>query len=165
MPVLTQARLHEVLDYDPKTGVFRWKVSLSNRAQAGSVAGGSMSHGYLRIAVDGVRYTAHRLAWFYVYGVWPSARLDHRDTNPAHNWINNLREATMSQNLANQKQRRTNTSGHKGVTFWARDGNWKAQIGVRGKNINLGYFPTREAAAAAYAEAAREAFGEFARVA
>lgn len=44
-----------------------------------------------------------------------------------------------------------------------RSNNFRARIYVDKKEIMLGVFPTPEAAHQAYAEAARKAFGEFAR--
>ena len=43
--------------------------------------------------------------------------IDHIDGNSKNNKIENLREATLSQNCQNQKIRNTNTSGTKGVWF------------------------------------------------
>jgi hypothetical protein len=47
---LTAERLRELLDYDPETGVFRWKM---NRRR-GKVAGTLRPDGYRQIGIDGV---------------------------------------------------------------------------------------------------------------
>ena len=84
------------------------------------------------------------------------ARLDNRRAN--------LYLATGSQGLPSARLRRDNTSGCRGVTWCKRYGTWQAQIQVAGKRRFLGYFPSKEEAARAYDVAAREAFGEFARL-
>jgi hypothetical protein len=84
------------------------------------------------------------------------SRLDNRRAN--------LRLATLSQSRAGARLRGDNTSGYRGVTWSARNGQWQAQIQVAGKRHFLGYFASKEDAARAYDEAAREAFGEFARL-
>lgn len=121
--MLTQQRLKELLVYNPETGVFRRLVARPN-APAGSVAGSALPTGHLRISVDGQRYFAHRLAWFYVYGCWPNGDLDHRDRRPNHNAIDNLREATTSQNQANVGLRKDNMSGYRGVCYDKSQGNF-----------------------------------------
>ena len=83
------------------------------------------------------------------------SRLDNRRAN--------LRLATLSQSRADARLRGDNTSGYRGVT-WSKRGRWQAQIQVAGKRHFLGYFASKEAAARAYDAAAREAFGEFARL-
>ena len=77
-----------------------------------------------------------------------------------NNRMSNLRIATRSQNVANSC--RSSASGIKGA-YAKRNGRWHAQIRANGKLRHLGTFATAEAAGNAYAEAAREAFGEFAR--
>ena len=57
-----------------------------------------------------------------------------------------------------------NTSGYRGVTWCRRYGAWQAQIQVAGKRQFLGYFAAKEDAARAYDAAAKEAFGELARL-
>src|SRR6185437_14856888 len=71
---LTQARLKELLDYDPVTGIFVWK-SDRPRVKRGDVAGGPDAWGYVKIGVDGLLFPAHRLAWLWVYGEFPAQRL------------------------------------------------------------------------------------------
>lgn len=100
-PKLTAQRLREVLDYDPWTGVFRWKINPARTKLAGKVAGCITSDGYLTIQVDGEVHTGGRLAFLYLQGEWPLHQIDHRDLNKANNVWNNLRPATRSQNCRN----------------------------------------------------------------
>lgn len=160
---LTAERLREVLHYDPETGVFTWLVKTSNRVHVGRVAGTSHKIGYRMIAIDGHLYYAHRLTWFYMTGKWPNAALDHGNLDKDDNRFANLREATMSQNLANTRARSDNTSGLKGVGWDERRGKWMARITTRGKRRHLGRFDCPAAAHLAYVVAAHKHFGEFAR--
>ncbi len=50
-------------------------------------------------------YKAHRLAWFYVHGVWPKEQIDHINGDKADNCIANLRLADFSKNQANDGER------------------------------------------------------------
>jgi len=88
------------------------------------------------------------------------AQVDHRDHNGLNNQRANLRPATHSQNLGNQRKRRGTASRYKGVTPCKRS--WQARIRVNGKQTHLGTYGTEEEAARAYDAAARRAFGEFA---
>jgi hypothetical protein len=87
--------------------------------------------------------------------------VDHVDGDGWNNRKSNLRIATPSQNMANSKRPRDNTSGVKGVWQLPND-KWSAKICVNYKQIHLGVFDTRDAAAAAYIKAARRYYGEFA---
>lgn len=161
--MLTAERVREVLSYDPETGVFVWKQS-RGKAKAGSVAGSKNSDGYLLIGLDREHPSAHRLAWLYVYGEWPTGHLDHIDCNKTNNAIGNLRIADGAQNATNKKINATNTSGFKGVHFNLHAGRWRSILKSRGTSYFLGYFDTPEAAHAAYCAKAAEIHGEFARV-
>jgi HNH endonuclease/AP2 domain-containing protein len=158
----TAERVRELLDYNPLTGVFLWRVSPANNTPAGTIAGADCD-GYRLIRVAGGRYKGHQLAWLYMTGEWPSSRIDHIDTNRGNNTWTNLRYATNSQNKANMGRRADNTSGFKGVRWYPTTKKWAAQIGFQGTRKNLGYFATPEQAHAAYCEAASRLFGEFAR--
>ena len=79
-------RVREVLDYNPATGVFVWKVNIAKNVKVGTVAGGQgKGNGYSYIRLDGEEVTVGRLAWFYVTGEWPERRVQfkNRDINDA----------------------------------------------------------------------------------
>ena len=166
MAQLTAERLREALDYNPGTGVFTRKATanINPKAQAGSVAGSIATNGYRMIRVDTKRYCAHRLAWLYVFGVWPRAEIDHVNNQRDDNRLSNLREATRRENAANARLAVNNSSGVKGVSFDRWTGRWIAYAHVEGKMRNLGRFDNQADAARASYEARRKAFGEFARV-
>lgn len=160
MSNLTQQRLMELLNYDPNTGIFTRKISLSNRTPIGSVAGSrNNSDGYLYILVDAIRYPAHSLAWLYCFGTLPSL-LDHKDTDRTNNRISNLRLANKSTNGANRGINKNNTTGYKGVIKHPKG--YIARIKVNRKCIHLGTFKDLIAAAKCYDQGAIKYFGEFA---
>lgn len=160
---LTVEQLREALEYDPRTGVFLWRRSISGPRKAGDEAGSLNARGRRYIGVNGKLYCAHRLAWFYAHGVWPACDIDHENGNPDDNRLANLRLATRSQNNANSKVRRDNASGFKGVQ--KRRNKWLAYLTANGKQVYLGYHSTPEAAHAAYVAEAARRHGEFARAA
>ena len=88
---LTPERLRELLHYDPESGFFTWLpyVGKRGRINAGDRAGCETGH-KIYIGIDGGIYRAHRLAWLYVHGEWPSLVIDHIDGNPHNNNIKNL---------------------------------------------------------------------------
>lgn len=104
-----------------------------------------------------VRVLMHRLLVDY-------REVDHADGNGLNNQRSNLRPITVhGQNQANSKPRRGYTSKFKGVS-WAAQGYWRADIMVKRRRTNLGYFKTEEDAARAYDAAAVAAWAEYARV-
>jgi hypothetical protein len=161
--VITGERLRKLLDYNPETGVFVWRVSAGRRAKEGARAGHRLPSGYRVIQISGGYYREHRLAWLYMTGEWPPQEIDHRNLVRDDNRAKNLRLATSAQNQANKGVLPNNTSGFKGVS--RAGGRWKAEIGIDGKRRYLGLFDTLVEAHDAYNEAARKAYGEFARAA
>jgi len=161
---LTAKRLKNLLSYDPKTGVFCWIKRRGSNAPAGSVAGCITRRGYRVIMIDHYQHLAHRLAWLHTHGRWPANQIDHINRDCADNRLVNLREATPAQNKANSPAPAHNTSGLKGAQFVSHVNRWQAAIVVAGRRKYLGRFATAEQAHAAYCRAAKEHFGEFARV-
>lgn len=145
-------RLVKLLDYNPVTGEFVWKVSTTNRIRAGDAAGSGQPGDHIYIKIDGRCYPAHVLAWLYVHKVWPKDEIDHEDRCRFHNCISNLREATRKQNGANLPLQKRNRSGFKGVS--PRGSKFTAQVNFHGRKIYLGTFSDPRAAAEAYDAAA-----------
>ena len=172
---ITAEYLRSILHYCPETGVFTWRERADlpegrerrrwNTRHAGQRAGTPHRQNhttYIVIRINGRPYGAHRLAWFYVTGEWPSGRLDHEDGNGSHNWFTNLREATDVQNSGNSRRRSDNTSGYKGVYRSNNGRRWVARIMIDGRKRYLGMHDTPEEAHEAYVEAAKAHYGEFA---
>ena len=159
---LTQARLKELLHYDPETGHFTWLVSRGGTAHAGSRAGSPNSKGYTLIKLDGVTHRAQRLAFLYMTGGFPTEFVDHINRVKDDNrWIN-LRPATGRENEGNKGLRHDNTSGRRGVSWCKRARKWRA-YGMRdGRQVYLGLFDTLEEAAAVTKAWREESFGIFA---
>lgn len=152
-PPLTAERLRELVHYDPVTGIFTSRINCG-KVRVGDASGKINRDGYRQIQVDGRLYSAHRLAWLYVHGRWPTPMVDHESRDKDDNRIANLREVTKSQNQQNIGPQSNNKSGYKGVREEKRTGRWRAQIRIDGVQHHLGTFATPELASAAYAAAA-----------
>ena len=162
---LSHDRLLDVLSYDPETGIFLWKKRISIRIVVGKVAGRLDRNGHIQITIDGIRWMAHRLAWFYVHSVWPDDEIDHRDLKKSNNALINLRQSTRLQNMCNTPKPINNTSGYKGVYFDKRCQKWVAQIHAKGRHYWLGSFDDLKDAHAAYVDGSKQKHGEFGRAA
>lgn len=169
--------LRTLIAYDCETGNLTWigpEYGSGNvRRLCGKKQGTPHHSGYLYVRL-GERYfgkrsiLAHRMAWALHYGEWPRDDIDHVNGDKSDNRIANLRAATRRQNKYNSKRRRDNTTGFKGVGRASKANRSKpfcAQIMVKGKRYNLGFYATAEEAHEAYGLAARKLHGEFARVA
>jgi hypothetical protein len=155
-------RLNEILFYDEEDGELYLRADRGPR-KAGMLAGGVNKAGYISVAIDGVRYLAHRVIWKMKTGKDPVLDIDHEDTDGTNNRFRNLREATVCQNLQNMSLSRRNSSGVKGVYFQA--GKWRAEIMENLTKHRLGSFENLEDAKAAVRAARERLHGEFARAA
>lgn len=151
---ITVEKLKEMLGYDCDTGIFtRLKQDNGRKRFVGKPAGTKTPYGHLVIRIDGGRCMAHRLAWLYVYGVFPKGNIDHINGDPSDNRISNLRDVSQAENLKNQRMRGDNTSGVLGVCWDKSRNKWKAQINVDGKNKGLGRYDSKDDAIKARMEA------------
>ena len=108
--------------------------------------------------VDGKRYLAHRLAWLYMTGEWPSKELDHEDRNRSNNRWLNIRVATKKQNGENRKLHKNSQTGVRGVSWDAKLQKFRARIFHNGKPRFLGLHGTIIDAVAARLNAERALF-------
>jgi hypothetical protein len=164
---MTPEEARELFDYDPETGLLRWRRNVS-RWRAGQIAGTVKPKKdrttYVHVRYAGKWFSAHRLAYAVVEGRWPNPFIDHINGDGTDNRWSNLREATASQNARNRKTPRTNSTGVRGVVAVTRFGKvgYEARIKVNGKAIELGRFKTKQEAAAAYLRGQEQHHGEFA---
>lgn len=102
------------------------------------------------IRVDGVLFKAHRLAWLYVRGCWPSGIVDHKDGNTANNRWSNLRDTTQMTNNHNRVAAQRNSKvGFLGVSPCLSRFS-SAIKGSDGIRRHLGVFDTPEEAHLVY---------------
>lgn len=158
---LTAEQLRSVIHYDPETGIFTRLARLAQRHQVGDRADTEITsknmRGYRRVSLFSKRYLAHRLAWLYVYGMWPESLLDHRNGSKGDNRISNLREGSDRLNAENMhRPRLDNKSGYLGVHWHTQNCYWIARIQVRRKTIHLGCFDDPAIAHQSYLTAKRK---------
>ncbi len=157
---ITQQRVKELFDYH-QDGYLIWKNDRARRVKAGDKAGWNNGK-YIKVTIDSKNYYLHRLIYCFFNGALPKC-LDHKDGNPLNNKIENLREATQSQNLMNKAMQFNNKSGIKGLSWCNTYKKWRARISINGKNVMIGYFKDFDNAKTVLAEKRSELHKEFAR--
>jgi hypothetical protein len=159
--MISHSELLERLSYDPDTGVFVWiNTSKYRQKCSGKIAGWITEKGYIKITINRKNYLSHRLAWFYVLGVFQKNQLDHINHIINDNRIINLREVCQEENMQNQiKAQKNNFSGFLGVSssnFKDYGILYQARIQTNNKRISLGLYKTPEEAYGVYLKAKRE---------
>jgi len=97
--------------------------------------------GYLQCKFKGKDQKIHRIIYEAFKGkIRDGYQIDHKNRNKADNRIENLREATHSQNQANKDISDRNSSGYLGIN--AHKNRWSARISIDGERIYLGVFGT-----------------------
>jgi len=157
--MITQEELKRLLNYDPNTGVWTYRIWRGGSAPRAGAVACRPQHEPWQIRIGKQLYQPSRLAFLYMTGRWPKT-VDHINQDRSDNRWCNLREATKQQQSANR--RGWAQSGFKGVRQESK-GCFLARIGVGGKIIYLGSCPTAEEAHQLYQTAALKYFGEFAR--
>lgn len=154
MPIenLTQSEIKELLSYNSDTGIFTWLKHRIN-SLIDSPANYINNCGYVIIRIEGRAFVAHRLAWLYMTGKWPSLSVDHINCIRSDNRWCNLREASKSENQRNRNVTKSSKSQLKGA--YKKGSKYVSYI-------CLGTFDTPEEASAMYAKAAKIFHGEFA---
>lgn len=160
------AWMAESFDVFPDTGTMIWKATPKGKKhllgkQAGSPTVPVRGKSYMRLRRS--RVSMHRgwLIFLWVHRHWPTDCLDHRDGNSLNDAIDNLREATVTQNAWNHKDHARRMDLPMGV-YLARSGRFQAEISCHKKRLYLGTFNTPDDARAVYLVKRKELFGEFA---
>lgn len=151
MVVLTREFISSILDYDDKTGIFKWTENAPRNR--GKIAGCLCVQGYIVLRINRKTYKAHRLAWLYVYGSMPDKLIDHINGNKSDNSILNLRNVDDSVNQQNQKIATTRSkTGFLGVCTHKNSSRYSVRVKLNGKSHYFGTFDTPEEAHAVYLE-------------
>ena len=157
------ARIDAAYRYDPKSGVLMKSdgtpVTLNLVTPEGDL--------WTDLWVDGKahRIALKQIAWFLATGEWTDRPIDARNDDKTDLRFTNLVQRTTSEVAAgNHKRRGYSTSQYKGVCWKKSHRVWVASIGYHGKQYRLGTFDDEEVAANVYNAAARELFGEHARL-
>ncbi len=137
--MIDQAMVRSLLNYDPETGLFVW---LSGH-RANKPAGCKQGKGYVHICIDQKLYKAHRLAFLYMTGNWPTHHVDHINRIKDDNRWENLRDVPQRINLEN----RAGNASFIGVSWMSAKRRWYARSPkIAGKIKHLGSFKTHLAA-------------------
>ncbi len=150
---ITQESLRELFDY--KEGHL-WRKSSGKKA--GTVA----KEKYRRIMVHGTLKYEHQLIFIYHYGYCPDV-IDHIDNNALNNAIENLREATLSENQFNSKTHKNSTTKIKNVTYLQESGKYRVTLALNKSKKHFGYYDDPELAELVAIEARDKYHGRFAR--
>lgn len=140
--------------YCPETGVFTKIAPTGRNWRPGPVKPGAR---YTEFRFRGQLCRAHRAAFFYMTGEWPEADVDHRDGDKRNNRWTNLRQASRSQNLANQGARVGSKNIHP-----TPHGTWQVRVAFMGKE-HTRTFKTLEEAEAHAANLRDSMHAEFSR--
>jgi hypothetical protein len=148
--------VRQVLSYDPTTGIFRWLQPVNRNTAIGQIAGVVASNGRRYIGLLGEKHSAHRLAWFHYYGVWPTGNVRQENGNYDDCGIGNLAEESVVETARRGAIRVSNKSGVQGVSWSSAKKKWVAVITRDYRRVHLGYFASKDDAATAYAAALAE---------
>lgn len=130
---------------------------MSSRVKSGDIAGTLRKDGYIVISISKKPYYAHRLAWLFTKGEFPSYVIDHIDGNKSNNSIINLRDVSRKENQQNQiSAHAISKSGVLGVHYSNSRKKWIAQISINNKVKYIGEYQDIEMAKKAYLKTKRE---------
>ena len=158
--MITQKVLTEFFNYND--GFLYWKIKPNKSIIIGNSAGTLRVDGYLATSINKKIYRNHRLIFLMIYGYLPKV-VDHINGNISDNRIENLRQATYSQNSMNAKLSLSNVSGIKGVSWASKQNKWLASIKINCKSKHVGYYENIEQAKNAVINFREKNHGEFAR--
>lgn len=159
---ITQELVKEKFDY--KDGHLYWKINIPTASIVIGDKAGAFNGKYFKVKIKNKGYSLHRIIFLWHKGYLPKF-IDHEDLDKTNNRIENLREATKSQNMMNKNSHKGSFSKYKGVTknYHSRGiKRWRARIDINKKQKSIGYFHTPQEAAMAYNREAVRLHGEFA---
>jgi hypothetical protein len=160
--MITKETLHELYTYKDGDLYYKKIIYGNTRRKVGDKVGYVVNEGYVVAKIKGKSYLVHRLIYMMHNGYIPD-QIDHIDSNPANNKIENLRNVTGSQNCMNKKISKRNSSGYKNIHYVKAINKWRVQIKIKGKPLSFGCYEDVELADLVAQEVRNKYAGEFAR--
>jgi hypothetical protein len=117
--------------------------SIWNTKHAGNIAGNKTPWGYIEIALNGIKYKAHRLVYKLHSGEEPHI-IDHINRIRHDNRFENLRSGTFKQNSSNRTLSKRNKTGYNGIYDTYKG--FIVQDYINGQHVHVGIYPTIEEA-------------------
>lgn len=166
-PEVILAWMRRSFNVDADRGSIVWRSPPSNHPRllglpAGSGRKNKSGKEYIHIKRDGVALKRSWLIFLWSNGRWPKECVDHIDGNSLNDRLENLREATVTQNSWNHTHRKRRINLPMGVRLLRGSGRFQARIACNKKMFHLGAFDTPAEARAAYLAKRKELYGEFA---
>lgn len=140
--MLNQAKLKQLLHYNPDTGEFYWLKKVLKDTIKTKRAGTKNKSGYRFIKIDNINYQEHRLVWLYMYGKFPDKCIDHINHIRDDNRLSNLREVSHAENMRNLALAKNNSSGVAGIYWCKTKSKYISQIKLNGKRVYQRSFNT-----------------------
>lgn len=162
MQIMNQALVAEYFDH--KDGHLYWKkvTHFTKQYLVGQEVGSIHATGYRHVTWMGKPHKVHRLIFLLEHGYLPK-EIDHINGDRQDNRLENLREATRSENQYNKGMCRSNTSGFRGVSWHKHSKSWVVRVCTKGKSKSIGYFDDLELAGLVAQEARNLYHGKFAK--
>lgn len=152
--VLSYYDLTRQVHYDPKTGIFTWKINKHKIKKGSNAVFFAPSRGYCFVRIEKKDYPAHRLAWFYMTKLWPEKAISFRNKNPQDIKFLNLIPCDKYDLQACRKSSQYLT----GVNFRKESNKkpWYARIYILSRSVSLGYYATEKEAHRVYLKAKKD---------
>lgn len=155
---------HDLLnEFEYKDGFLYRKVIPKNYKTGfvGQRVGYMHKTGYWVCNYKGKTTKVHRMIFLMLKGYLPQ-EIDHIDQDRANNKIENMREASRSENQFNKSIQKTSKSGFRGVSWHRGSQAWVVRVIKHGATVYQSYFKDLELAGLVAQEARAKFYGDFA---
>ena len=157
--------MEQLFSLDSQTGKLFWlKPPKRHPDLIGKEAGcavTSRKKSYWTIQVNGKKIKRGKIVFYMTHGFWPKPCIDHINGNSLDDRPENLRQATITENAWNHKNRARSIDLPMGVRYTSY-GKFQARISFNKQQIHLGVFETKEEAQQSYLSKRKELYGQFA---
>lgn len=140
-------------------GKYAWHMRDRAGREAKLYKGSQQGHMSLKVRHQGKNVTllAHRIVWALANNDYPKCEIDHANNDPADNRLVNLRLASRKENSTNATRRKEGLKG----AYLGKGDKWFSMVWDGERLIQLGRFPSQQAAHEAWLRAKAPLSGNF----